>query len=230
MQPTYIPWMGYFGLMMSVDLFVLLDSVQFSKRSWQQRNQIKSNSGPQWLTVPVHTKGKRDQLIVDVHIDLSREFHLSHIRALEINYRKSIFFDEIFPLLKETLLNPPETLLELNIRMIELIRGLLGINTPLMRSSTLLAGGENALLLANICLELGATEYISPPGSRVYLDETNIFEKIKIPVEYFDFQCLPYTQQFGEFLPFMSTVDLLFNCGSSGKDFIQKGITKKYDT
>ena len=72
MQPTYLPWSGYFGLMQSVDVFVLLDSVQFARRSWQQRNQIKTANGAQWLTVPVQSKGKRDQLICEVELDKNR--------------------------------------------------------------------------------------------------------------------------------------------------------------
>ena len=77
MQPTYLPWSGYFGLISHVDLFILLDTVQFAKRSWQQRNYIKTKQGPQLLTVPVFSKGKRDQLIKDTLIDTSRKFQES---------------------------------------------------------------------------------------------------------------------------------------------------------
>ena len=94
MQSTYLPWVGYFALMKSVDVFIILDSVQFSKRSWQQRNQIKTESGAKWLTVPVISKGKKDQLIADVKIDYSSKFPESHINMIEQNYRKSPFFGD----------------------------------------------------------------------------------------------------------------------------------------
>lgn len=222
MQPTYLPWIGYFGLMKSVDYFVLLDSVQFSKRSWQQRNKIKTSTGEQWLTVPVLSKGKREQKICDVKIDYSRGFHLSHIRALEQNYRSANFFDEYYPLVRNVLLSQPEKLVELNFGIINLIRQILDISTPIIRSSEMSAKGENASLLCNICLELGATEYVSPPGSRVYLDTSDDFEKVDIPVKYFDFQCRPYIQQYGEFIPFLSAVDLIFNCGRYGLNMISE--------
>ena len=75
MQPTYLPWLGYFAMIDQVDVFIIFDSVQFSKRSWQQRNQIKTASGPMWLTVPVASKGKRGQLINEVEIDIIRNYH-----------------------------------------------------------------------------------------------------------------------------------------------------------
>ena len=229
MQPTYLPWIGYFGLMMAVDIFVLLDSVQFARRSWQQRNLIKTTAGSQWLTVPVLSKGKREQLICEVQIDTTREFHRAHLRALELNYRKAPCYADMFPLFQQELYNPPSMLVDLNIGVIERIRETLGIRTQLLRSSDLAARGENALLLANICSELGATEYISTPGSKVYLYESDAFSKLGIQVKYFQFQCLKYEQINGEFIPFLSTADMLLNCGVAGRFVIEKGILKDQD-
>ncbi len=229
MQPTYLPWVGYFGLMASVDLFVLLDSVQFAKRSWQQRNQIKTPSGPQWLSVPVSSKGRRDQLIYEVQVDLARDFHQSHLKALELNYRRAPCFAQVFPLLQQSLSEPPSLLAGLNIRLMERMREVLDIRTPMLRSSAMAARGENAGLLANICVEVGAAEYVSPPGSKVYLEESDAFSRLGVPVRYFQFQCLPYRQQHGEFIPYMSAVDLLLNCGAGGREVIEGGIVTDYD-
>ena len=91
MQPTYLPWCGYMALIESVDEFVLLDTVQFAKRSWQQRNQIKTRNGPLWLTVPVVSKGLRNQKICDVKIDTERDFPQRHIRTIELNLSKTPF-------------------------------------------------------------------------------------------------------------------------------------------
>src|SRR4051812_27602699 len=107
MQPTYLPWSGYFGLMRSVDLFIFLDSVQFARRSWQQRNQIKTANGAHWLTVPVNSKGKRDQRIDDVEIDASAQFAGAHTRAIELSYRKSAAFALLAPEIL-TELNKPQ--------------------------------------------------------------------------------------------------------------------------
>ena len=97
MQPTYLPWLGFFGLMKSVDLFIILDSVQFAKRSWQQRNQIKTIVGPKWITIPVFSKGKREQLISEVLIDYSRDYPDNHMKTLELNYKTTPYFELFAP-------------------------------------------------------------------------------------------------------------------------------------
>jgi hypothetical protein len=128
--------------------------------------------------------------------------------------------------LEKLLINPTQTLLENNMSFIIWMGGILKINTPLLRSSEMGVSGENAVLLANICSKLGATEYLSPPGSRTYLDDSDAFSKLCIPIKYFNFECLPYTQQYGEFVPYLSTLDLLLNCGKAGVDIINKGAFK----
>src|SRR5436190_12519578 len=115
-QPTYLPWMGYFDLIDQVDLFVVLDGVQFEKQSWQQRNRIKVRGGLQWLVVPVHFRGRLGQLIKDVEIR-ECDFWRDHIRAIELAYRKSPFFDRYFPYLAGLLESHNKGLLcDLNVR------------------------------------------------------------------------------------------------------------------
>ena len=223
MQPTYLPWLGYFGLMKSVDLFILLDSVQFTRRSWQQRNQIKSAKDSIWLTVPVLSKGKRDQLISEVEIDQSRDFPQGHQRALELNYKKAPHFDAYMPQLQNLLGADNRYLSNLNIDLINYLRDALGITTPMRRASEFEAVGTKADLLASLCEQVGATEYISPPGSKDYLDQSDAFAKLGIPLRYFNFMHPEYPQRFGDFLPYMSVVDLLFNCGSESMQVIEKG-------
>lgn len=223
MQPTYLPWLGYFGLMQSVDLFIVLDTVQFAKRSWQQRNQIKTANGPLWLTVPVQSKGKREQLISEVEIDYSQDFPRSHLKTLEMNYKKSAYFDVISPQLFEILGADNKYLAGLTINSILWIRDVLGITTPIRLASEFEVGGAKADLLASLCEQAGATEYISPPGSKVYLDETDAFAKRGIPVNYFGFRHPEYPQRFGDFLPYMSVIDLLFGCGLESASIIEKG-------
>jgi hypothetical protein len=216
MQPTYLPWSGYFALMQSVDLFIYLDTVQFARRSWQQRNQIKTPAGAQWLTVPVRTKGKRDQAIADVEIE--GDFSSRHRKTIESSYRKAPFFDAA--LLPEL---PPAGLCDLNVTLIERIKVRLGIATPTMRASELNGSGTRADLLASLCREVGGTEYVSPPGSRAYLDASDAFERCGIPVRYFEFQHPEYPQLHGDFLPYMSCVDMLFCCGENSRDLIAGG-------
>ena len=218
MQPTYLPWIGYFALMKSVDVFIILDSVQFSKRSWQQRNQIKTESGPKWLTVPVISKGKREQLISDVEIDYSGKFPESHINLIKQSYRKSKFFnyysEDFFSILRKK----HRSLSDLSIDLILLIRGFLGIETTIKYSSEFLTKGSKDELLAELCEYVGATEYISAPGSKVYLDESESFTKRNIPVKYFNYEHINYPQLHGEFVQYMSVIDLIFNYNSQDKN------------
>lgn len=223
MQPTYLPWSGYFGLMRSVDLFIFLDSVQFARRSWQQRNQIKTPNGPQWLTVPVIAKGKRNQRIDEVEIDPTAHFAAAHRRAIELNYRKAPGYDAMAPQILPLLEGPCTRLADLTIGLIVRIQELLGIATPVLRSSAMLGGGVKADLLASLCREVGATEYVSPPGSQDYLVESDAFVRAGIPVRYFNFRHPEYPQMFGEFLPYMSCIDMLFNCGDRSPSLIESG-------
>jgi hypothetical protein len=223
MQPTYLPWCGYFGLMHAVDVFVLLDSVQFARRSWQQRNQIKAANGVQWLSVPVLSKGKRDQLISEVEVDKSANFASAHRKAIEMSYARTPYFeayaDELLPLLD----NPSPRLTDMTMSLILRIKGQLGITTQVLRSSELNGSGTKGELLASLCRQLGASTYISPPGSKDYLDETDAFEKIGVPVKYYEFKHPEYPQLFGDFMPNMSTVDMLFNCGERSLSLIESG-------
>ena len=221
MQPTYLPWSGYFGLMQSVDVFILLDSVQFARRSWQQRNQIKTVNGAQWLSVPVQSKGKRSQPICEVKLDKSSRFSITHRRCIEMNYAKTPHFrqyaDTILPLLD----NSSPLLADLTIDLILKLKAQLDISTFVMRSSELDGSGLKAELLASLCVQVGATSYVSPPGSKSYLDESDIFENIGVPIQYYKFKHPEYSQPFGEFIPNMSIIDMLFNCGERSSDLIQ---------
>lgn len=223
MQPSYLSWIGYFGLMDLVDEFVILDSVQFDRRSWQQRNQIKTPDGPAWLTVPVHSKGKRSQLIKDVEIDVDRNFVKSHIRSIEQNYANAPHFNAYAPALFELLQQGHELLSGLTIELIEWFRGCLGIETPMRRASKMSCDGAKDILLANICRELGADVYVSPAGSKPYLDGSPVFGEYSIEIRYFDFAHPSYRQLHGEFVPYMSIIDLLFNVGDESLAVIRQG-------
>jgi hypothetical protein len=223
-QPTYLPWIGYFDLIDQVDVFVLLDDVQFEKQSWQQRNRIKTPTGLRWLTVPVIFRGRLGQLIKDVEIR-DNEFWHDHSRAIELNYRRSRFFDTYSGALTSSISTAPGGLLvDLNIRLIEWLRGLLGIKTSVVFSSTLKQTGKRTELLANICRSLGATQYISPLGSAAYLlEEQDLLLDQGIDVVFHNFEHPEYRQLFPPFLPFASAIDLIFNEGDRAPEILRSG-------
>ena len=223
MQPTYLPWVGYLGMIDLVDTFIIFDSVQFAKRSWQQRNQIKTANGRVWLTVPVSSKGKRGQLINEVEIDTTRNYHTAHIASLENNYRKSPFFSDYSPELFSLLEKEHVLISELNAELIVWFCKVLGIKTTIKYSSKMENTGTKADLLAMLCEQVDTTEYVSAPGSREYLEESDAFEKRNILVKYHEYEHPEYPQLFGEFVPYMSVIDLLFNMGPEGLSVIRAG-------
>tara|TARA_Y100001933_G_C18767307_1_gene466638 strand:+ start:36 stop:698 length:663 start_codon:yes stop_codon:yes gene_type:complete len=220
MQPTYLPWIGYFSLIKNVDTFVFLDSVQFAKRSWQQRNKIKTNNGTKWLTVPVLSKGKREQLIKDTIIYNESNFCKDHIKSIEFNYCKAKYFKPESNSLFNILRSNSDYIADLNIEIIRYLSQRLRIKTKFIRSRDLDCKGSKADLLASICSILHATEYISPPGSKDYLEVSDAFKKLDILVNYFEYKHPIYDQLWGDFLPYMSAIDLLFNCGDNAIKYI----------
>jgi hypothetical protein len=224
MQPTYLSWIGYFALINSVDHFVLLDSVQFEKRSWQHRNLIKTVSGAALLSVPVITKGRFYQKINEVELDKEQKFEYKHIKTIEQNYKKTIFYSKYSEELFNLLLTNDGNLSNLNCNLINFFTTIFRINTPITRSSRMNAKGVKDELLFNLCLELGATHYISPPGSAKYLDNSNFFKKSDISYSYFNYIHPQYDQLYGDFLPHMSIIDLLFNHGDRGVEIFMSGI------
>ena len=223
-QPTYLPWLGYFDLIDQVDAFVLLDNVQFEKQSWQQRNRIKTPIGLQWLTVPVMFRGRFGQLIKDVEIR-DAEFWRTHLRAIELNYRRSRFFNRYFEELSSRLKCTPGTMLtDLNCRLLEWFMSVMGVQTRVVLSSELRQPGRRTELLANICGSLGADQYISPLGSAVYLlEEGNVLVDKGVEVVFQHYEHPRYWQLFPPFQPYASIVDLVFNEGERSLEILRSG-------
>lgn len=223
MQPTYLPWLGYFDLMDQADVFVFLDSVQFDKRSWQQRNRIKSPNGELLLTVPVLTKGRFDQRICDVELDSTNSFKDAHLKAIKYNYAKAEYFKEYSDGLEKIFLREHHLLAELNIDLIMWIKDMLGIKTAVLRSSDLNVQGKRVELLVNICKEVGAKHYLSPVGAKEYIDGTDVFLKNNLMLSYSNFVHPVYRQLFGDFVSHLAAIDLLFNAGAESLEIIRSG-------
>lgn len=213
LQSNYIPWKGYFDMIAAVDEFILYDDMQYTRRDWRNRNQIKTPQGVQWLTVPVQVKGKYDQKIKDTLIDGS-DWSIAHWKALVQNYRRAPYFDEIAAWLEPLYIDKSYThISQLNRRFIEAVCQYLGIKTVITYSwdYTLLDGKTERL--ADLCKQAGATEYISGPSAKDYVEES-IFTDMNIKLSWFDYSGYPeYPQLWGEFTHGVTILDLLFNCG-----------------
>lgn len=221
-QPTYLPWGGYFGLLNFVDEFVFLDDVQFSKRSWQQRNNIKINNKNFFLTVPVISKNKYNQKINEVLIDRKRNFIQDHKRCIEINYKKTNYFndyaDEIFKVYDIA----HEKLIDLNIDFIKVFCNLLKINFSFVRSSELKTKSSKENLILEICKIKKAKTYISTIGSKNYLNNDCEFKENLIDLKFYKFKNLKYKQLGSNYIENLSIIDLLFNLGPNTLNYIRE--------
>jgi hypothetical protein len=220
-QSNYIPWKGYFDLIASVDEFILYDDMQYTRRDWRNRNQIKTSQGVQWLTVPVQVKGKYDQKIRDTLIDGSG-WAISHWKALEQNYRRAPYFDEVALWLKPLYLdNSYNQISQLNRRLIEEVCHYLNINTVISNSSDYKLINGKTECLVDLCKQAGGTEYISGPSAKDYMEE-GIFADMNIKVTWFDYAGYPeYPQLWGEFAHGVTILDLLFNCGKDSARYMR---------
>ena len=210
-------------MMDRADVFVFLDTVQFSRRSWQQRNYIKSSNGVQMLSVPIVTKRLRSQLICDTKIDLTQRFAEKHKRAISRAYSKAPFFSTYSMGLMNMLDRQEALLANYNIELIDWLRAQFGISCRLVRSSELDVEGSRERLLCDICRRLDCDIYLSAVGSKEYLGDATEFSKSGITVAYNVFDHPEYQQLHGAFEPNMSAIDLLLNVGEGSIELIRQG-------
>lgn len=224
-QPTYLPWAGYFDLIDSADVFVLLDNVQFEKQSWQQRNQIRGFHGLEWLTVPVRIKGRFGQLIGEVALS-NPEFFRAHLRAIELHYRRAPHFERYMEPLRAVLESGAATgsLALLNAQLIAWLCAELGIDTPIRLASGLAPEGKRSAMLVDLCHKVGAARYLSTAGAWDYLrEDQQLFGAAGIDLQLHDYRHPAYRQVYAPFLPYASVLDLLFNEGADARAILVGG-------
>ncbi len=222
LQPGYLPWLGFFDQMRRCNTFVLYDDVQYDKGGWRNRNRIKAKDGPQWLTVPVLTKGRFGQRLLDVEIDSTRPWAQTHLRSIRQCYASAPFVDRYLPELTEILARPWHRLVELDIELITLMSGWLGLRKKIVRSSEVGIGGSRSERLVDLCIYFGVTRYLTGDAARAYLD-VSLFAERGIEVEWHGFSHPTYHQQHGDFVPYLSALDLIFNRGEKAIDTLSNG-------
>ena len=222
MQPTYLPWLGYFELMHNCDLFVFLDDVQFVKKSWHHRNRVKTSTGETMLTVPVFSKGKRRQQIRETLINNELPWERKHFITIKNNYKKACFFDNYIDELQKIYSRDYNKLLDISIALIELIRREIGISTDTIMSSALNTEGVKSQKIINICKKLKSDVLYDTQGAEAILD-LDLFEKNNIKVIYQRFKHPIYRHLHEDFISHLSALDLLFNEGEKALEIICSG-------
>jgi|RhiMethySRZTD1v2_1073278.scaffolds.fasta_scaffold59548_3 hypothetical protein len=220
-QSSYIPWKGYFDLIRAADEFILLDDVQFTKRDWRSRNRIKTKDGLYWLTIPVQTSGRYQQRIMDTTIADST-WSERHWQTIQSAYARTPFFDAYAPQLREAYQRVTSNRLsDVNRSLLERVCQMLGITTPIRWSSEYHPREGRNERLIDLCVKSGATDYLSGPSARGYVDEA-VFADAGVTVHFADYSGYrEYDQPYPPFEHAVSVLDLLFCTGPAATDYLK---------
>jgi hypothetical protein len=223
LQPSYIPWRGYFHQIAKSDLFVFYDDVQYDKRGWRNRNKIKTSAGPTWLSIPVFNKGAQtDHLPINtIQIVWDRPWNREHWNSIQMAYRKAPYFEQVADVLEPFYASKPDMLADFTIGQTVALTRLLGIeHTQFMRSSEI-EGVEGAKTdrLLSILKKVGATHYISGPSARDYI-ENEKFEQAGISLEFMEYDYPEYPQLYPPYEPQVSIIDLIAMTGPDALKYI----------
>lgn len=213
-QPDFLPYLGFFHRFLQADLYLVLDHVQFvngTSRAWTHRDKIKTPKGAQWLSLSVD-RVPRDTPINEVILSKSVDWRSANLRLIETNYRHAPYFEEVMPYIRRMYAEPAERLADFNLGSIRMLMALLDVQRPMVLSSSLSPQGARNELLVDLLRKVGATRYLSGIGARDYMDEA-LFAAAGIEVLWQDFKQPVYPQLHGEFEPYLSAIDVLFNCG-----------------
>jgi hypothetical protein len=222
LQPSYIPWRGVFDQIRRADVFVFYDDVQYDKRGWRNRNQIKTPNGKRWLTIPVNARGAQiDGLPINaIPISWERDWRAEHLNALRHAYAQAPYFRDYDGLLSELYSRKDELLADLTIEVTVMLARRLGItHTQFLRSSSLEVQGAKTARLIGVLRRLGATHYITGPAARSYIEE-DLFREAGISIEYMRYEYRDYPQLHPPYDPQVSVLDLMFMTGPAALGYI----------
>ncbi len=225
-QPDFAPYLGFFHRLLLVDIFVMHDDVQFLKGGWHHRDKIKTACGEAWLTVPVKRGGFQRKIY---EVELSKDDFSRYKRNLDLlraNYGAAPFFKQYFPKINELYLSGHSKLVDLNMDLLIYFFSVFEISVPYIKASELRLDGNGNNKIINILKSLGGTHYLSGTGARAYLDE-KLFEKSGLVVEWQDFFSPVYPQLFGDFIPNLSCLDVVFNCGPKSSEILRSCLKEK---
>lgn len=217
-QCVYAPWLGLFDKIARADLFCLLDTVQFERHSWENRNLIKTQNGPLMLTVPVamqeHFKKTGGEITI-----IQNGWARKHLRSIELAYAKAPYFDMYYPALEVILGQDYELLSQLNTTLLHFGLDSFAIKTPVVVASDYDFRGHKSELVLNMCRKLGASHYIFGELGDDYADR-QAFDLAGITMECQHYRHPVYHQLHGDFVPNLSFIDLLFNEGPRSREIL----------
>jgi hypothetical protein len=226
LQPGYLPWLGFFEQIYKADIFVIYDDVQYDKNSWRNRNRIKTPQGLMWVTVPVLMKFGERLPVNRIAIDNKADWRKKHLLSIKYNYAKAPFYKDCIGIFEEAYGRGWEYLIDIDMFFIYKIVEYLGMDkNKIVLASTLNIEGDRIGRLVNICRYFNADIFYEGAAGKDYLSEKD-FAEHGIRLEFQDYKHPVYKQLYGEFVPQLSIVDLLFN---HGKESLGILINNKFD-
>ena len=222
-QPEHLPWLGYFNKMAKAEKYVILDSVQFEKNYFQNRNKIIGSNGVQWLAIPVQMKGHMSNTISTTKIAGDERWKKKYLNTIQMSYSKYPFFNEVFSVVEEAISIDTYYIADINISIFKAFADKMDMHPEFIRSSGLNIKGLKSDLILDICKATNSCMYIAGPSGRDYLDMES-FKEAGIEVKFNDYNHPKYPQRkTKEFVPYLSSLDLFMNCGfEEGREVIMK--------
>jgi len=227
-QPVYLPWLGLFHKIALADAFVSFNQVQYQVRDWNNRNKIKTNVGEIWLSVPVKHKNHLSLKYEDILIDNEQPWQRKHWKSIYLNYKAAPFFKTYADYFEDCYRREWKTLLELNESMLLWFLKTLNIAVPIHSARTMALSGEKSELVLDMSVKMGAEIYIFGAQGRDYADKASFAKAGVLPL-FQSYRHPSYRQLHGEFLPYMSVIDLLFNCGDASLETLMSGNVGRAD-
>ncbi len=213
LQPGYLPWLGFFEQVYVSDVFVIYDDVQYDKQGWRNRNRIKTGNGVKWVTVPVNFRFKEYPLTNEVEIDNSVNWKKKHLLTIKQNYSKAPFYKRYINIFEGAYSREWQYLVDIDLYFITEFARCLGLNNKkIVRSSSLNVRGNRVERLVTFCQIFKANIFYEGAAGRNYINIKD-FEAQGIKVEFQDYNHPVYNQLHGDFVPYLSVIDLLFNLG-----------------
>jgi len=223
LQPQYFPWIGVFEQIKLADVYVHYDDVQYPQgRSFMNRVQIKAENGQQWMTVPIIGSGMQN--INEKIIDDGQNWSHKHRESFRHNYSAAPYVKDAIEIMDDVFSRKHTKISDLNIYALEKISAYFSLKTEFIKSSELRVKSSSTERLIEICNHFAVKKYITGMGAKNYINY-NLFEDAGIKLHYMDYKKLPYNQLYGDFIPYVSILDLIANCGKEGAGNISSGTT-----
>jgi len=229
LQPGYLPWLGFFDQIMRCDTFILYDDLPYAKDSWRNRNRLRTPQGWCWITVPLVNKGMSRKTIRDIEVSEHGNWRRCHWRMITTFYANTPYYHEHERFFARLYERPWRYLVDLDLEVIFYLLRVLQIETKIVRSSeegveaehlrTKASGKDPTARVEFLCRRLGADRFLEGALGRTFMEPCRL-HPLGITLEFHDYQHPYYHQRFEGFVPYLSVIDLLFNCGPKSRDIL----------